>query len=59
MDSKGLSLTKNAYFFLLTHDKKLLFVTFCDTTAEIGSGTDRTGRRTSPGRTDVKFEIFM
>ena len=27
-------MTQNAYFSLLTHAKKLLLVTFCDTTAE-------------------------
>ena len=34
MDPKGLRMAQNAYFSLLTHAKKLLLVTFCDTTAE-------------------------
>ena len=36
MDPKSLRVTQNTYFSLLTHTKKLLFVTFCDTIAEIG-----------------------
>ena len=35
MDPRGLKVTQNAYFSLLTHTKKLLLVTLCDTTAEI------------------------
>ena len=36
MDQRGLRVTHNAYFSLLTHTKKLLLVTFCDLTAETG-----------------------
>ena len=36
MDERGLRLTCNAYFSLLTHTKKLLSVTFCDQTAKTG-----------------------
>ena len=35
MDPRGLWVTQNAYFSLSTQTKKLLSVTFCDTTAEI------------------------
>ena len=35
MDPKGLVVTKNAYFSLLTHIKELLLVTLCDTTSGI------------------------
>ena len=35
----------NAYFSLLTHTKKLLLLTFCDTTAKTGVSF-RTDRRT-------------
>ena len=38
MDSRGLRVTQNAYFLLLTYTKQLLLVTFCNPTAEIGSG---------------------
>ena len=36
MDPRGLRVTHNAYFSLLTHTKKLLLVTFCDPTAKTG-----------------------
>ena len=36
MDQRGLRVTQNAYFSLLTHTKKLLLVTICDPTAETG-----------------------
>ena len=35
MDPRGLVVTKNVYFSLLTHTQQLLFVMFCDTTAGI------------------------
>ena len=34
---RGLRVTKNACLSLLTHTKKPLIVTFCDTTAGIGN----------------------
>ena len=36
MDLRGLRVTQNEYFSLLTHTKQLLIVTFCDKTAGIG-----------------------
>ena len=36
MDLRGLVVTKNAYFSLLTHTKQLLLVTLYDMTAGIG-----------------------
>ena len=53
-------MTCNAYFSLLKHTKKLLLLTFCDSTAKTGvsfwthgaDGTDRTD-----GQTDVKVKI--
>ena len=56
MDPRGLRVTQNAYFSLLTLTKKLLLVTFCDPTAETGvsfwtDGTD--------GQTDLKVEIVI
>ena len=48
--------SQNAYFSLKTHTKQLLFVTFCDTAARIGTtfrrDAWRTDRRTDGGRTD-------
>ena len=49
MDPRGLKVTQNAYFGLLTHNKQLLIVSTCDKTAGIGGGfwthgkTDRHG----------------
>ena len=45
---RGLSVTQNAYFSLLTHTKKLLLVTFCDPTAETGVSF-RTHKRNGNG----------
>ena len=58
MDLRGLMVTKNAYFSLLTHIKQLLLVTLCDTTA--GIGNSKVGLTMPPplyGHTDVKVEI--
>ena len=62
MDPRGLRVTQNAYFSLLTHTKKLLSVTFCDPTTKTGvsvrtRGTD--GRNGTDGQTDVKVEIVV
>ena len=43
MDSRTLGVIQNSYLLLLAHTKKLLLVTFCDTTAGIGSVTRQTG----------------
>ena len=67
MDPRGLRVTHNAYFSLLTHTKKLLLVTFCDLTAKTGvsfwtDGTERTERNGTDGtdgQTDVKVEIVI
>ena len=37
VDPRGLAVTPNAYFSLLTLDKQLLIATFYDTTAGIGT----------------------
>ena len=52
MDPKGLVVTKNAYFSLLTHIKQLLLVTFCDPTAGIGVSFRTHGR--TDGRTECE-----
>ena len=44
---RGLRVTQNAYFLLMTHTKQLLLVTFCYTTAGI-----EVRFRTDEGRTD-------
>ena len=75
MDPRGLRVTHNAYFSLLTQTQKLLLVTFCDTTAKTGvsfrtrktnrsdgtDGTDGTDGRMerTDGQTDVKVEIVI
>ena len=56
MDPRGLKVTKNAYFSLLTGTKQLLLMTFCDTTAEL---VTQKNDRTKDGWTDVKFEIVL
>ena len=38
MDTRSLNVTKNMYFLFIAHITQLLLVTFCDTTAGIGSG---------------------
>ena len=60
----GLRVTKNAYFSLLIHTKKLLLVTFCDPTAETGVSFRTDGQRIDgghmeEGQTDVEVEIFV
>ena len=53
---RGLRVTQNAYFSLITHTKQLLLVTFCDTTAGIRSETGRDeADNANTGRTD-RFE---
>ena len=37
MDQRGLVVTKNVYFSLLTHTNQLLLVTLCHTPAGIGN----------------------
>ena len=37
MDPRGLVVTKNVYFSLLTHTNQLLLVTLCHTPAGIGN----------------------
>ena len=38
LDIRGLRVTQNAFFSILTHTKQLLLLTFCDTTAGIVKG---------------------
>ena len=65
MDLRGLRMTQNAYFSFLTHTKKLLLVTYFDTTAETGVSFQmhgRTERRihgTTDGQTNVEVEIVL
>ena len=64
MDPRGLRVTQNAYFSLLTFTKKLLLVTFCDQTAETGVSFrththGRTERNGKDGQTDVKVDIVI
>ena len=63
MDPRGLRVTHNAYFLLLTHTKKLLLVTYYDPTAETGVSF-RTHIRTEEnkkrdGQTEVTVEIII
>ena len=59
MDPWDLRVTKNAYFSLLTHTKKLLLVTFCDPTAETGVSFWTHGTNGTGGQIDVKVEIVI
>ena len=52
MDPRGLRVTQNAYFSLLTLTKKLLLVTFCDPTAETGVSFRTHGWNGTDGRMD-------
>ena len=59
----GLRVTQDAYFSLLTHNKQLLLVTFCDTLEGIEVSFRRDGN-TEPeperdGQTDVEVEIVI
>ena len=60
MDPKGLRVTQSAYISLLSHTMQLLFVTFCDTTADNGASFqthERTNGRTDGQTEEVKVEI--
>ena len=61
MDLKGLRMTQNAYFSLLTHTKQLLLATCCHTAAGIGGSFRTHGRRTAAaeGQTDVEVKIVI
>ena len=61
MDPRGLRVTQNAYFSLLTLTKKLLLVTFCDPTAETGVSfwTHEWNRNGTNGLADVTVEIVI
>ena len=58
---RGLRVTQNEYFLLMTHTKQLLLVTFCYITAGIGASfrTHETGRTETDGQTDVEVEIVI
>ena len=59
----GLRVTRDAYFSLLTHNKQLLSVTFCDTLEGIEVSFQRDGNtepeRERDGQTDVEVEIVI
>ena len=57
MDPRGLRVTHNAYFSLLTYTKKLLFLTAKTGVSFWTDGTDRTD--VTDGQTDVKVEIVI
>ena len=61
IDPRGLVVTKNVYFSLLTHTNQLLLVTLCH--APGGIGNSKVGRDVTPtqteGQTDMKVEIVM
>ena len=63
MDPRGLAVTPNAHFSLMTHTKQLSLVTFCDTTAGIGSSfrihAQTKDRGRAKGQTDVEIEIVI
>ena len=55
---KGLRVTQDAYFSLLTHIKQLLLVTFCEKLQEMELFFGHTDGRTD-GQTDVEVEIVI
>ena len=57
MDPRGLKVTQTTCFSLLTHDKHLSLVTFCETIAQIGKKWKCDGQ--TEGQTDVKSEIVI
>ena len=65
MDLRGVRMTQNAYFSFLIHTKKLLLVTYFDTTAETGDSfrtpSHTEGRKDGrmDGQTDVEVEIVI
>ena len=63
MDSRGLRVTKNTYFSLLTRTNHFLLVIFCDPTIEIGSVMKHDlmghGRFGQYARIDVIVEVLM
>ena len=63
MDTRDLKMTTSKYFSLSTHAKKLLLVTFHDSTAEIGVSFLNTWKKKdgtlSDGQIDVTVEIEM
>ena len=56
VDPRGLGVTQDAYFSLLTHTKQLLLVTFCDTLAgiEVSFWRDGTTDERTNGRIDER-----
>ena len=65
MDPSSLRVTKNAYFLLLTHNRRLLLVTFCVSTAGIRASfrTYRKGNAGTDGcidgQTEMEVEIVI
>ena len=63
MDTRDLRMTPSKYFSLSTHAKKLLLVTFHDSTAEIGVSFLDTWKKEdgtrSEGQIDVTVEMVI
>ena len=63
MDPRGLRMTQNAHFSLLTHTKTLSLVTYCGTNAETAVSFWTHARNRTDGRmdrqTDVTVEIVI
>ena len=60
MDPRGLRVTKNAYFLLLTHTCQATFNSDnCNTTPGIGSGLGFQDPGTPYGRTDTSIEMIV
>ena len=62
MDTRGLAVTPNAHFSLLTYTKKLLLLTYFDKTAEtrlVFGCTDGKTETQTDGQTDVEVEIVI
>ena len=64
LSGRGLRVTQHAYFWIMTHTKQLLLVTFCQPTAGIGVSFRTDARRTdgrtaAEGQTDVEVEIVI
>ena len=57
MDLRGLRVTQNVYFSLLTHTKQVLLVTFCHTTAGNGASFRTHTHGHMHGRTDEQTDV--
>ena len=61
MDPRDLRVTHNAYLLLLTHTKKLLLMTYFDTTAKTGVSfrTHIQEDINTDGKTEVEVEVVI